>query len=41
MRAMFLAFLAIAVISVGADQALRHVGFSSKEVTKSPSVRLD
>lgn len=41
MKAMYLAFLAIAVIAVGADQALHRAGFSSKEVTTGPSVRLD
>jgi hypothetical protein len=41
MKAMFLAFFAIAVIAVGAQQALIRAGFSSQEVTSGPSVRLD
>ena len=41
MRAMFLAFLAIAVIAVGAWFTLQNLGFSSAEQTVSPDVRLD
>ncbi len=39
MKAMLVAFLAIAVISVGADIALDYVGFSTQETTSGPSVR--
>ena len=41
MRAMFLAFLAIAVIAVGAWFTLQNAGFSTAEHTVSPDVRLD
>lgn len=41
MKAMFLAFLATAVIAVGADVALESAGFSTQEITSGPSVRLD
>jgi len=40
MKAMLLAFAAIIVISVGANQALEHMGFSSADQTTSSSVRL-
>ena len=41
MKTMFLAFLAIAVIAVVADLGLARAGFSTKDVTTAPSVRLD
>ena len=41
MRAMFLAFAAIAVIAVGAWYGLNHAGFSSAERTAGDAVRLD
>lgn len=41
MKAMLLAFLAIAIISVGANFGLSQVGFSAQERTTSSSVRLD
>lgn len=41
MKAMFLAFLATAVIAIGANLALDRAGFSTQEVTSGPSVRLD
>lgn len=41
MKTMFLAFLAIIVIAIGADQALHRAGFSIEEVTSALSVRLD
>jgi hypothetical protein len=42
MRAMFLAFLAIAVIAVGAWYGLEnYAGFSAADRTTSDSVRLD
>jgi len=39
MKAMLIAFLAIVVISVGADIALDYLGFSTQETTAGPSVR--
>ncbi len=41
MRAMILAFLAIAVIAVGAWYGLEEIGFSTAEETAGPNVRLD
>jgi hypothetical protein len=41
MKAMLVAFVAIAVIAVVADVGLGYAGFSSAEVTSGPSVRLD
>jgi hypothetical protein len=41
MREIFLAFAAMAVISVGASYALPQFGFSSQETTAGPAVRLD
>jgi len=41
MKAMFLAFAAIALIAVLADVGLMYAGFSSEQVTSGPSVRLD
>lgn len=41
MKAMWLAFAAIAVIAVGADVALDYSGFSTVDQTTSPNVRLD
>lgn len=40
MKAMLLAFAAIIVIAVGANQALEHMGFSSADMTTGSSVRL-
>ncbi|MCY4500280.1 MAG: hypothetical protein OXE57_01775 [Alphaproteobacteria bacterium] len=39
MRAMLIAFLAMAVIAVVADLALDYSGFSTAEVTAGPAVR--
>ena len=39
MRAMLIAFLAMAAIAVAADLALDHAGFSTAEVTAGPAVR--
>lgn len=41
MRAMFAAFAAIIVITIGASQILGQLGFSSAEQATSSSVRLD
>ena len=41
MRVMLLAFIAIAVISVGAYYALQNAGFSASEQLSSENVRLD
>jgi len=41
MRAMLLAFLAIAVIATGAWYALQYAGFSTADETTSPNVRRD
>ncbi len=41
MRAMLLAFLATALIAVGAWYMLGEVGFSTAEGTAGPNVRLD
>lgn len=40
MKTMLLAFVAIFVIAVGANQVLEHMGFSAQEQTAGPSVRL-
>ncbi|GAB2184336.1 hypothetical protein [Roseibium sp. LAB1] len=40
MKTMLIAFAAIIVIAIGANQALEHMGFSSADFTTSPSVRL-
>jgi hypothetical protein len=40
MKAMLVAFAAIIVIAIGANQALTHMGFSSADQTISSSVRL-
>ncbi|WP_256386387.1 hypothetical protein [Labrenzia sp. VG12] len=40
MKAMLLAFAAIVVISVGANQVLHNIGFSSADQSTSSSVRL-
>ncbi|WP_268957564.1 hypothetical protein [Roseibium aggregatum] len=40
MKAMFIAFAAIVVIAIGANQVLMHLGFSSEDQLTSPSVRL-
>lgn len=37
---MLLAFVAVIVISVVMHEALRHVGYSSANVTAGPDVRL-
>lgn len=39
MKAMLLAFLAIAVIAVGADVVLDNSGFSTREATSGAAVR--
>ncbi len=39
MRAMLIAFLAMAVIAVIADLALDYSGFSTAETTAGPAVR--
>ena len=41
MKAMLMAFVAIAVIAVAADLGLERAGFSAAEVTSGPAVRLD
>ncbi|MDJ0629019.1 MAG: hypothetical protein QNJ44_12225 [Rhodobacter sp.] len=41
MRAMYLAFAAIAVIAVGAWYGLNEAGFSSAERSSGDAVRLD
>ncbi|WP_298837039.1 hypothetical protein [uncultured Roseobacter sp.] len=41
MKAMFLAFAAMAVIAVGADFALDEMGFSAQERGTGGAVRLD
>ena len=41
MKAMFLAFAAVAVISVAADQTLQRAGFSAADRTSGPAVRLE
>jgi hypothetical protein len=41
MKAMYAAFIAIAVISVVADVGLGRAGFSAAETTTGPDVRLD
>lgn len=41
MKSMLIAFVAIAVIGVGAHYALQEVEFSAQEVSSGPSVRLD
>ncbi|WP_284154940.1 hypothetical protein [Algicella marina] len=40
MKVMLIAFLAIVVISVGANLLLRSQDFSSEDAYKGPSVRL-
>lgn len=40
MKAMLLAFLAIAVIAVGSNTVLEQAGFSSQDRTVGPAVRL-
>ncbi len=40
MKAMLIAFAAIIVIAIGANQALTHMGFSSADEYSSSSVRL-
>ncbi len=39
MKAMPIAFLAIAAIAVGAEIALDFIGFSTREITSGPAVR--
>ncbi|MFK7761757.1 MAG: hypothetical protein AB8B62_00715 [Roseobacter sp.] len=41
MKEIVLAFIAMAVISVGASFGLQEVGFSSQDQTTGGSVRLD
>tara|TARA_B110000208_G_scaffold3440_1_gene4653 strand:- start:29 stop:178 length:150 start_codon:yes stop_codon:yes gene_type:complete len=41
MKTMFTAFLAIAVVAVGANLILKQAGFSSQERTSGAAVRLD
>ena len=41
MKAMLAAFLAIAVIAVGANMYLKGAGFSAEERTAGSAVRLD
>jgi hypothetical protein len=41
MRAFLTACLAIVVIAVAADYGLNNAGFSSKDETSAPTVRLD
>lgn len=41
MKAMMLAFVAIAVIAAGANYGLKQAGFSSEDVNSGSSVRLD
>ena len=41
MKAFLLALCAAAIIAVGANFILAEIGFSSRETTSSPSVRLD
>jgi hypothetical protein len=41
MKAMYAAFVAIALIAVVADIGLGRAGFSAAETTSGPAVRLD
>lgn len=41
MKAMLTAFVAIAIIAVGANLVLDNIGFSSQERTAGSAVRLD
>lgn len=41
MKAMLIAFVAIAIIAVGSNLILNEAGFSSQERASGPSVRLD
>lgn len=41
MRVMLIAFVAIAVIAVGANYILTHAGFSAAERTAGNAVRLE
>ncbi|MGB3243906.1 MAG: hypothetical protein WBB25_05200 [Sulfitobacter sp.] len=41
MKAMLLAFVAIAVIAVGSNLILKEAGFSSQDRASGPDVRLD
>lgn len=41
MKAMWIAFAAMVVISAGAYYGLGYVGFSAADRTSSPDVRLD
>lgn len=41
MKAFILALIAAVIITVGANFALKEAGFSAKETTTSPNVRLD
>ncbi|MCV2869223.1 hypothetical protein OEW28_11350 [Defluviimonas sp. WL0002] len=41
MKSMYLAFLASALIAVAAHFGLDYAGFSTRDVTSGPDVRLD
>lgn len=41
MRALYLALLATAIITIGADYGLQYVGFSAAEQASGGSVRLE
>ncbi|MFQ6553927.1 hypothetical protein AAD018_016425 [Aestuariibius insulae] len=41
MKAMFLAFVAMGILAVGADLALDRIGFSSSDRGSGADVRLD
>lgn len=41
MKAMLLAFVALVAISVGSNQILMQIGFSSQDRTAGADVRLD
>jgi len=41
LKAMFMAFAAIAIITIGANVILENTGFSAQERTSSADVRLD
>jgi hypothetical protein len=41
MKAMFVAFVAIAVIAIGSNLILNEIGLSSQDRAAGPDVRLD
>ncbi len=41
MRAMLIAFVAMAAIAAGADLILDHIGYSTREATSGAAVRSD